>query len=112
LGFVTTALLSLIASAIVELIAVVTGWYVFIIILLIGTGAGALMARAVLAVLRKRRSRLLFWVIASGVVAGAFPVILFLLFGGDYFAILYQVIYLVTATPTVYTQVSGIQITR
>jgi hypothetical protein len=112
LGFATTTFLSMIASAVITFIAAIAGWFMFIVVLLIGTGAGSVIARITLAVLRKHRSKALFLVTAAGMVAGALPVILFMLFGGNYFSILYQVVYLVVATPTVYTQISGIQLSR
>jgi Na+/H+ antiporter NhaC len=54
----------------------------------------------------------LFWLAAAGVIAGALPVILFLLFTGSFFSIIWQGLYLFTATPTVYARISGFQFSR
>jgi hypothetical protein len=70
------------------------------------------IAEGVRAVTRKRRSRPLFITVAAGVVVGALPVILFQLFTGNIFGIVFQVIYLVIVTPIVYTRLSGIQLFR
>ena len=64
-------------------------------------------------VTRKRRSRPLFITVAAGVLMGALPIILFqLVFTGNMFGILFQVIYLVITVPVVYSRLSGIQLFR
>ena len=78
----------------------------------IAGAAGVFIANATQSALRKRRSKQLFWLVAAGVVAGAIPVILFQLFTGNFFAIIWQGIYLFTATPTVYARISGFQFSR
>lgn len=111
IGFVAAGFLSGIASFLVTLIGNIgfLGWF------LIAAGsptAAAVIAEALRAILRKRRSRNLFITIAIGVVLGAVPTILFELLVFDFFGILFQVIYLVIATPVVYTRLSGIQLFR
>jgi len=111
IGFIVAAFLSGIASFLVTLIGNIGffGWF------LIAAGsptAAALIAEALRAALRKRRSRNLFITVAVGVVLGAVPVVLFQLFTFNIFGIIFQVIYLVIATPVVYTRLSGIQLFR
>jgi len=111
IGFVAAAFLSGIASFLVTLIGNIGffGWF------LIAAGsptAAALIAEALRAALRKRRSRNLFITVAAGVVLGAVPTLLFQLFTFNIFGIIFQVIYLVIATPVVYTRLSGIQLFR
>ena len=111
IGFVVAAVLSGIASFLVTLVGGIGffGWF------LIAAGAptaATLIAEAVRAALRKRRSRNLFITVAAGVVVGALPTLLFQIFFFDLFGVIFQVIYLVIATPVVYTRLSGIQLFR
>ena len=111
LGFITAGFLSGIAAFLVTLVGGIGffGWF------LIAAGAptaAVAIAEGVRAVTKRRRSRSLFITVSVGVVLGALPVILFQLFIGNLFGILFQVIYLVIATPVVYTRLSGIQLFR
>jgi len=111
LGFITAGFLSGIAAFLVTLVGGIGffGWF------LIAAGAptaAVAIAEAVRTVTKRRRSRSLFITVSVGVVLGALPVILFQLFIGNLFGILFQVIYLVIATPVVYTRLSGIQLIR
>lgn len=111
-GFVVAALLSAVAAFLVTLIGGIGffGWF------LIAAGAptaGVVIAEGVRLVTRRRRSRPLFLTVAVGVVLGALPVLLFqLVFAGNLFGVLFQVIYLVIAVPVVYSRLSGIQLFR
>ena len=111
-GFIVAVLLSAVASFLVTFIGGIGffGWF------LIAAGAptaGVAIAEGVRLVTRRRRSRPLFMTVAAGVVLGALPVILFqLLFAGNLFGIVFQVIYLVIAVPVVYSRLSGIQLFR
>jgi len=111
LGFISAGILSGIASFLVTLIGNI-GFFGWIIVIAGAPTAAALIAEAVRAILRKHRSRNLFITVAVGVVLGAVPAILFELFVFDVFGIVFQVIYLVIATPVVYTRLSGIQLFR
>lgn len=111
LGFLVAAVLSGAASFLVTLIGGIGffGWF------LIAAGAptaAVLIAEGVRAVTRKRRSRALFITVAVAVVLGAVPVILLQALAFQLFGILFQVIYLVIAVPTVYARLSGIQLFR
>jgi hypothetical protein len=111
LGFITAGFLSAIAAFLVTLIGGIGffGWF------LIAAGAptaAVAIAESVRAVTKRRRSRSLFVTVAIGVVLGALPVILFQALTQNFFGILFQVIYLIIATPVVYTRLSGIQLFR
>ena len=111
IGGVVAAFLSGIASGLVTAIGGIGffGWF------LIAAGAptaGLIIAEAVRAATKKRRSRSLFITVSIGVVIGALPVIAFQLFIGNLFGIVFQIIYLVIVVPTVYARLSGIQLFR
>ena len=111
LGFVVASVLSGVAAFLVTLIGGIGifGWF------LIAAGAptaAVVIAEGVRLVTRRRRSRPLFITVAAGVVLGALPVILFQLMSLNIFGIVFQIIYLVTAVPTVYARLSGIQLFR
>ena len=112
LGFIVAAFLSGVASFLVTLIGGIGffGWF------LIAAGAptaAVAIAEGVRLVTGRRRSRPLFITVAVGVVLGALPTILFqVIFSGNFFGILFQVIYLVLAVPVVYSRLSGIQLFR
>lgn len=111
-GFIVAVLLSAVASFLVTFIGRIGffGWF------LIAAGAptaAVMIAEGVRLVTRKRRSRALFLTVAAAVVIGALPVILFqMLFTGNFFGIVFQIIYLVIAVPVVYSRLSGIQLFR
>ena len=123
-GFVVAAILSAVAAFIVTLIS---GFFFGLIVLAVAPAAGAIIARILLTVLRRRRSRMLFLTVSAGVVAGAIPaiisqlssIILFMNFyGAEGFSIwsllplIWIIIYLFIAVPVVYSQFSGIRLTR
>jgi hypothetical protein len=110
-GFIVAAFLSGIGSFLVTLIGGI-GFFGWLLIALGSPTAGVLISEGVRLVTRRRRSRALFITVAIGVVLGAVPVILFQIFVFDIFGIVFQVIYLVIATPVVYTRLSGIQMFR
>jgi hypothetical protein len=111
LGFLTAAILGFLASLLATLVSRLSfiGW---ILIVIGAPTAGMIIAEGVRLVTRKHRSRTLFITIAAAVVVGALPVILFQLFTGNLFTLIFQGIYLFIATPIVYTRLSGIQLTR
>ncbi|HZM24509.1 MAG TPA: hypothetical protein VFC02_22370 [Anaerolineales bacterium] len=111
LGFIVAAILSAIAAFLVTLIGGIGffGWF------LIAAGAptaAVVIAEGVRAVTKRRRSRALFMTVAAGVILGALPVILFQVLTQNFFGIVFQIIYLIIATPVVYTRLSGIQLFR
>jgi hypothetical protein len=111
-GFGTSTVLSLMASILLLVISGFIGFFMWFVSFALAGAAGVLIANATQAVVRKRRSKQLFWLVAAGVVLGALPVILFLLFSGSLFSIVWQGLYLFIATPTVYARISGFQFSR
>jgi hypothetical protein len=111
-GFIVAVLLSGVASFLVTFIGGI-GFFGWFLIAAGAPSAAVAIAEAVRLVTGKRRSRPLFLTVAAGVVIGALPVILIqLLFGGNLFGIVFQIIYLVIAVPVVYSRLSGIQLFR
>jgi len=123
-GFVVAAILSAVAAFIVTLIS---GFFFGLIVLAVAPAAGTLISRILLAVLRRRRSRALFMTISAGMVVGAIPAIitevaslfLFISFSGaqgfsiwSLLPLIWVIIYLFITVPVVYTQVSGIRLTK
>lgn len=123
-GFVLAAILSAVAAFIVTLIS---GFFFGLIVLVIAPAAGTIIARILLAVLNRRRSRALFMTISVGMVVGAIPaiisqitsLILFMNFYGaqgfsiwSLLPVIWIIIYLFITVPVVYTQFSGIRLTK
>jgi len=111
IGFIAAGFLSGIASFLVSLIGNI-GFFGWIIVIVGAPTAAGIIAEALRLVLRKHRARNLFITVAVGIVLGALPVILFQIFTFNIFGIIFQVVYLVLATPVVYTRLSGIQLFR
>ena len=124
IGFVLAAILSAVAAVIVTLIS---GFFFGLIVLAVAPAAGTIIARVLLAVLRRRRSRALFMTISAGVVVGAIPaiisqltsVILYMNYSGaggfsiwSLLPLAWIIIYLFIAVPVVYSQFSGIRLSR
>jgi len=116
-GFVLAGFLSAIASFLVSLVGNI-GFFGWIIVIVGSPTAAGIIAEILRSALRKRRSRNLFITVAIGFVLGAVPTILsmvlfyFVVGYLDLFGIIFQVLYLVIATPVVYTRLSGIQLFR
>lgn len=123
-GFLSAAILSAIGAAMVGVIA---NWFWGIGVLFFAPFAATIIVRGVQAATRFHRSRNLFLVVAVGVVAGGLPSIImgiapivFYISNPEFYAgfswfwwllpIIWQVVYLVIATPAVYARLSGITI--
>ncbi|NIQ93485.1 MAG: hypothetical protein GWN87_04235 [Desulfuromonadales bacterium] len=118
-AFFTAAILSGIASALLNLIGGGFGFFFIFLIVAIGTGIGTVIAEAVRWVVQKRRARSLFITAAAGVVIGGLManltrIVLFFLSGeiSLLFSLLWPAIYIFLATTTTYVRLSGIQISR
>jgi hypothetical protein len=112
LGFVSAGILSFLASLLVTLISGIAGFFAWFIIAAAAPTVGIGIAEAVRFVTRRHRSKPLFITVAAAVVLGALPSILVNLFAFNPFGLIFQAIYLVVATPIVFTRLSGIQLTR
>jgi hypothetical protein len=111
LGFVVAGILSFLASLLASLVAGIgfIGWF---LIFIGAPSAGAIIAEGVRLATRRHRARSLFITVAAGVVVGALPSIVIQLLTFNLFGIIFQVIFLILATPVVYTRLSGIQLFR
>jgi hypothetical protein len=112
LGFFTAGFLSFLASLLVGFISGVAGLFAWIIIIIAAPTAGAIIAEATRFVTRRHRARALYITVAVAVVLGASPAILLNLINFSLFGLIFQGIFLVLATPIVFTRLSGIQLTR
>lgn len=110
IGFGITFVLSLIASILVGIAASFIGFYMIFLAAGIGGAVGVFISNLTLRAINKRRSKMLFYACAAGVVLGAIPVAIGMFFFGGGFAAFSIVIYAVIVTPTVYSRVSGIQL--
>lgn len=110
-GFIIAGMLSGLASFLVTFVGGI-GFIGWLLIFLGSSAAGGIIAEAVRAVTRRRRSRTLFLTIGAGVVFGALPMLLLQLLSGNVFGLIFQAIYLVIAAPMVYARLSGIQLSR
>ncbi len=111
LGFVVAAALGLVASILALVVSGIgfIGWF---LIFIGAPSVGMVIAEAVRYVTRKHRSRALFLTVAAGVVVGALPVILYMVFRFSLFGLIFQAIFLLIAVPVVFTRLSGIQLSR
>ena len=112
LGFVTAVILGFLASLLMGLISGIAGLFGWLIIIIASPTAGVIIAEGVRFVIRKHRSRSLFITVATGVIFGALPYIIFNLVRFNLFGLIFQGIFLFLATPVVYTRLSGIQLNR
>lgn len=111
LGFIVAGFLSGVASFLITLIGGI-GFIGWILIIIAAPIAGVVIAEAVRYVIRRHRAKPLFYTVIAGVVFGALPVLLTQLFIMNLFGIIFQAIYLAITIPSVYTRLSGIQLTR
>ena len=109
-GIAVTSILSLIASGLLALVSTFIGFYMIFVSFAVAGGAGVFLSNVALWATGKRRSRWLFITCAAGVVLGALPIALFLIFTGNMYSIIMIGIYAVVATSTVYARLAGIQL--
>lgn len=109
LGFGVALLLSYLGALIADRIGFFT--------ILLAPAAGSIIAEAVRMVVSRRRSKVLFRLVAAAVVLGGAPFIvlplIFILAGagaGALFSILWPALYIIMATPTAYYRLSGINL--
>jgi hypothetical protein len=112
LGFLTAAVMSFLASLLVDVISGIAGIFAFIVIFFAAPSAGMVIAEAVRYATRKHRSHPLFITVSVGVVLGALPLLAASLIHFSLFGLIFQGIFLVMAVPVIYTRLSGIQLSR
>jgi hypothetical protein len=105
-----TSALSFIASLLVAFLGSFIGFFMFLLAAGIGSGAGTLITNITMRAVNKRRSKALFIVCAAGVILGGLPLLVSLLLIGNIYGVIGVGIYLVIATPMVYTRISGIRL--
>jgi hypothetical protein len=118
-AFVAAVITSAVASILVMFIS---GFFFGLITLAFAPFAGQIIARVIRMFIKNRRSTNLFYTAAAGVVVGALPLLfneivgLFFGFQGGQFSVwgllpaVWLVVYLALAVPSVYSQLSGIQL--
>lgn len=125
LGAVVAFTLSFAAAMLCYLLGLFNSWFGFFV-LLIAPFAGTLIAEGVRRVVGRRRSRLLFRLVAASALVGALPPLLvdllplfFSLTGGSLFPaalrilpIVWKVVYIISVTSAAYARISGIQLRR
>jgi hypothetical protein len=99
---------SIVLSFLGSLIAGRMGFFVIFIAPIVGT----IIAEAARFVTRRRRSQRLFLIVAAGTLLGSLPWLLIDLVSGYFILAVWQGIYLVTATSTVYYRMKGIFLSR
>lgn len=112
IALVVATALSFLAALLVAIIGTLAGFLAWFALLAAAPTAGALIAEAVRASVRKHRARSLFLTAAGGVVLGALLAALFNLFTLNLFGLLFQGIYVFLAAPLVYGRLVGIRLTR
>jgi hypothetical protein len=112
LAFLVGGFLSAIASVLVGVISGVGGIFSWFIIIAAAPTAGVIIAEAVRFVTRRHRSKSLFITAAVAVVLGILPALLVHIITFNLFSLIFQIIYLVVATPVFYARLSGIQIAK
>jgi hypothetical protein len=102
LAFMAAGVLAFVGS----LIASMIGYFILLLAPVIGIAA----AESVRFVVRKRRSKGLLILATVAAVLGSLPLLLIDFLGGNWFAILIQVIYTFMMTSTLYYRLGGIRI--
>jgi len=105
-GFIVAGVLSLLGSFLISLVGNIgfIGWF---LVVMAAPTAGAVIAEAVRRVIRRHRSKALFFTIIAAVVLGALPMVLVHVLTFDLFGILFQGIYLFLVAPAVFYRLSG-----
>jgi hypothetical protein len=110
-GFLAAGFLSLVASFLMSLLGYI-GFFGWFIIIAGAPTAGVVIAEGVRWATRRHRSQSLFITVCAAVVFGALPLIIAQVIIFNPFGLIFQVIYLVLAVPTVYSRLSGLQLFR
>ncbi len=104
--YVLAVLITAILSAIGSVIAQSLGFFT----ILLAPTAGVIIAEIVRAVIRHRRARLLFQVVAGSALLGSLPMILIALLRQGLWGIAISIFYAITIATTVYQRLKGINL--
>lgn len=99
-----------IGSLLTAFVPFLSFWITAILSIAVANGSASLTGKIVKRFLGGRRSKNLFIISTVGVVFGALPVILFYLYVGNLFSLIWQGIYLFVAVPAVYYYLSGFRL--
>jgi MFS family permease len=110
LVFIVVAFLSYLGSLLGGWIADRFGFYIIILALFLAPVVGGLIAEAARLISRRRRSKRLFILAAIAAVIGCLPVSLQLLQHFYLFGFIFQVMYAILMTSTLYYRLAGIKI--
>ena len=102
IAFVVAGVLSLVGSIFAGFLGL---WSIFL-----APVAGGITAEVVRWAIRRHRSQSLYLTAAAGAICGALPLVLFNLFVGNFFGLIWPAVYVVIITPTVYYRLRGIQL--
>jgi hypothetical protein len=110
LVFIVVAFLAYLGSLLGGWIAVRFGFYIIILALFLAPMLGGVIAEAARLVTRKRRSKRLFILAAIAAVVGCIPVSLQLIQHFYLFGFIFQIMYAILMTSTMYYRLAGIKI--
>jgi hypothetical protein len=110
LVFIVVAVLAYLGSLLGGWIAVRFGFYIIILALFLAPVIGGGIAEAARLVTRRRRSKRLFILAAIAAVVGCIPVSLQLIQHFSLFGFIFQIMYAILMTSTLYYRLAGIKI--
>jgi hypothetical protein len=110
LVFIVVAFLAYLGSLLGGWIAVRFGFYIIILALFLAPMLGGVIAEAARLVTRKRRSKRLFILAAIAAMVGCIPVSLQLIQHFYLFGFIFQIMYAILMTSTMYYRLAGIKI--
>lgn len=108
--FIVVAFLSYLGSLLGAWISVRFGFYIIVLALFLAPAIGGVIAEIARRVTGRRRSKRLFLLAVIAAIVGCLPISLQLLQNFYLFGVIYQVMYAILMTSTLYYRLSGIRI--
>jgi hypothetical protein len=108
--FIVVAILSYLGSLLGGWVSIRFGFYIIILALFLAPAAGGLIAEVARRATGKRRSKRLFLLAALAAIIGCLPVSLQLLQYFYLYGFIFQVMYAILMTSTLYYRLAGIRI--
>ena len=108
--FIVVAFLSYLGSLLGAWISVRFGFYIIVLALFLAPAIGGVIAEIARRVTGRRRSKRLFLLAVIAAIVGCLPISLQLLQNYYLFGVIYQVMYAILMTSTLYYRLSGIRI--